>query len=155
MSKVQTIADYFIFKANSSDKNDLTNKKLQKLLYYAQAWSLVLDDKKLFREDIEAWIHGPAIPSIYRKFKSFGFGTIEKTVLEKDLSTLTKNEKSLLDSIWKIYGQYDAQYLEALTHNEDPWKNARAGIAGFESSSNAISTEEMKSYYKSKLQEVS
>ena len=36
----------------------LTNLKLQKLLYYAQAWYLVLLNKPLFAEDFQAWAHG-------------------------------------------------------------------------------------------------
>ena len=59
-----TVADYFLYKANK-EKKPITNKKLQKLVYYAQAWSLVLNNKKLFSEPIEAWVHGPAVRSLY------------------------------------------------------------------------------------------
>jgi uncharacterized phage-associated protein len=33
----------------------LTNRKLQKLLYYAQAWYLALENRALFAEDFQAW----------------------------------------------------------------------------------------------------
>jgi uncharacterized phage-associated protein len=46
---------------------DITNLKLQKLLYYCQAWSLVFTGQALFAERIEAWVHGPVVPSIFRK----------------------------------------------------------------------------------------
>ncbi len=68
----QNIAEYFLWKA-SNESRPVTNKKLQKLLYYAQAWSLVLRDKKLFDDKIEAWIHGPAIRKVYLGYKEFGF----------------------------------------------------------------------------------
>ena len=71
-----SVAEYFIDKSNK-DKKSITNKKLQKLLYYAQVWSLVLNDEKLFSERIEAWVHGPAIPVVYRKFKGFEFNPIK------------------------------------------------------------------------------
>ena len=40
--------------------------KLQKLVYYSQAWSLVWDDKSLFRDRIEAWANGPVIRNLYK-----------------------------------------------------------------------------------------
>ncbi len=39
--------------------------KLQKLIYYCQAWSLVWDEEPLFSEDIEAWANGPVVRSLY------------------------------------------------------------------------------------------
>ena len=71
-----TVAKYFIDRANK-EKKPITNKKLQKLLYYAQVWSLVLNKEKLFSERIEAWVHGPAIPIVYKKFRSFEFNPIQ------------------------------------------------------------------------------
>jgi len=57
------IADYFIYKGKEENK-PITNKKLQKLLYYSQAWYLVFNKKPLFKDKIEAWVHGPAIRTI-------------------------------------------------------------------------------------------
>jgi uncharacterized phage-associated protein len=50
----------------------MSNLKLQKLMYYAQGFSLVLFNKPLFPERIEAWIHGPVIPAVYHKYKGYG-----------------------------------------------------------------------------------
>jgi uncharacterized phage-associated protein len=143
------VAKYFIKKANESKKT-LTNKKLQKLLYYAQVWSLVLNDNKLFSERIEAWIHGPAIPSVYREFKIFEFKPIELNTNELFFN-FSKKQKDLIDTIWDIYGKYDAEYLEALTHSELPWQEARKGISPTESSSNIISLTKAKYFYERKL----
>lgn len=49
--------------------------KLHKLLYYAQAWSLVWDDEPLFPERIEAWINGPVIPDLFPIFNPFTTAT--------------------------------------------------------------------------------
>lgn len=144
--KVFTVVDYFISK-NNKEKIGLTNKKLQKLLYYAQAWNLVFFNKKMFDEDIEAWVHGPAIPIVYSKYKDFGFNNIEAKVDEKDFSQLSDDEKKLLDDIWSVYGKYDAGYLEMLSHSEDPWIKARNQQAPYENSSNIISPDLMKQYY--------
>jgi uncharacterized phage-associated protein len=151
-AKILVIAEYFI-KKSQLDEKVITNKKLQKLLYYAQAWSLVFDGKKIFEEPIEAWVHGPAVPEIYTEYKSFGFGNITSTIDEKDFGILTANEKTILEDVWKAYGKFDADYLEILTHNEDPWQKARDGIAADESSSSEISTDLMKAYYGRRLKE--
>jgi len=147
------VAQYFLDKSMKSSRHDLTNKKLQKLLFYAQAWSMVVNNKKLFNDKFEAWIHGAAIPAIYRKYKTFGFNPISESVDENDFQALTDIEKSLLDEVWNIYGKYDADYLELLNHSEEPWQNARKNLSPFESSSSAISESGMKSYYGKKLQE--
>lgn len=145
------VAEYFIDKANK-EKKKITNKKLQKLVYYAQAWSLVLKNKPLFDEKIEAWVHGPAIKSLYIKYKIFGFDPIQKRVDATLLRTLPLKDKKLLDSVWSVYGGLDAGYLEMLTHFETPWKEAREGLQNSENSENEISLKTMKSFYLKKLE---
>lgn len=152
-SKALVVAEYFI-KKSQLEKRAITNKKLQKLLYYAQAWSLVFNSKKIFDESIEAWVHGPAVPSVYSEFKNFGFGNINTEVDEKDFELLSEDDKKVLEDVWKTYGKFDADYLEILAHNEDPWQKARDGIAADESCSNEISTDLMKTYYEQRLKEI-
>ena len=139
------VAKFFIWKASTEGKT-ITNKKLQKLLYYAQAWYLALKDRPLFREDIQAWVHGPAIQSIYKKYRKFGYENISEEINPKELKSLVKDE--LLNEVWKVYGKLDAEYLEALTHNEDPWQLARDGLNSADASTKVISHEDMKRYYK-------
>jgi uncharacterized phage-associated protein len=147
---VELIADYFIWKANQENK-PITNKKLQKLLYYSQAWSIVINKHPLFKEKIEAWVHGPAVRSVYFNFREFGFHPIKKDVLKKNIRGVNEKMKKFLDEIWKVYGKHDAQYLELLTHNEKPWQEARQGLGASESSDNEISLDMMKEYYSSLL----
>lgn len=146
-----TVADYFLYKANK-EKKPLTNKKLQKLVYYAQAWSLVLNDKKLFNEPIEAWVHGPAVRSLYCQYKNFGFSPIIKNVEESSIKIVSK-DRELLDEVWNVYGKLDPDYLEMLTHSEKPWQDARNGLQSHQSSDNEINTKTMKSFYSTKLEE--
>lgn len=143
------IAKFFIWKSQQENRR-ISNKKLQKLLYYSQAWSLVLDNKPLFDDKIEAWVHGPAIKSVYREFKRFGFNPIEIKVDEEDIEVLKNSE--VLNSVWNVYGNYDANYLEYLTHSEDPWQNARESLEFDRNSDIEISLEAMKSYYSSLLE---
>ncbi len=150
--KAQDIGRYFLYLANNENKI-ITNKKLQKLVYYAQAWSLVLHKKKLYSEPIEAWVHGPAIRSLYVQYKKFGFEPIREDV-RIGMIDFSKKIKNLLDNVWKIYGKMDAGYLEMLTHSEKPWQEAREGIQGSESSNNEILLKTMKNFYTEKLASV-
>lgn len=148
--KVLDVGKYFIHLANQ-DKKPITNKKLQKLVYYSQAWSLVLNDKKLFSEPIEAWVHGPAVRSLYVQYKNFGFSPITEDVDVSSIS-LSADNKKLLDEVWKVYGKLDAGYLEMLTHSEQPWQEARNGLQSYSNSNNEITPKAMKSFYSAKLE---
>ena len=46
--------------------------KLQKLLYYAQAWSMVFfgRQRQLFADVPQAWVNGPVYPTIYNMWKN-------------------------------------------------------------------------------------
>lgn len=149
--KASDVALYFIYLSNKENKL-ITNKKLQKLVYYAQAWSLVYNHKKLFSEPIEAWVHGPAIRTLYVKYKKFGFEPIREEV-GFDRLNISEQVRKFLDVIWKAYGHLDAGYLEMLTHSEEPWREAREGLQHYESSGNEISLKKMEEYYIEKLKE--
>lgn len=150
--KLNSTIKYFIALGKKSQKNDLTNKKLQKLLYYSQAWNLVLRNKALFKEDFEAWVHGPAIPEVYKEFKRYGCTVIDIDIKKEDCKNLSRDDKKILDEIWRVYGKYDAAYLELLTHNEDPWQKARNGCVPYEASNAIINKHEMKEYYEQKAE---
>jgi uncharacterized phage-associated protein len=147
------IAEYFIGKGNE-EMVVISNKKLQKLVYYSQAWFLVLKNEKLFSDKIEAWVHGPAIRILYVKYKKFGFSPIKKEADVNLIKSISDNTKEFLNDIWKVYGKKDAGYLEMLTHSELPWQDAREGLQNSESSNNEITIKSMKSFYTEKLREV-
>ena len=142
------IAKYFIWKTQQTGKL-ISNKKLQKLLYYAQAWYLVFYNKPLFKESIEAWVHGPAVREVYAKYRKYGFQPIEEQIKESVISNVDDSQDiDLLDEVWRVYGKCDADYLERLTHSELPWQEAREGVTPDEFSCNIIKLETMKNYYR-------
>lgn len=145
------IAHYFMDKSRQEQRHDMTNKKLQKLLFYTQAWSLVLNDKKIINDKFQAWIHGAAIPSVYGRYKKYGFSDIKEEFDPKEFDQLSDSEKALLDEVWEVYGKYDPDYLEALNHSEEPWLKARQNTSPLESSQAIISEKDMKVYYGEKL----
>jgi uncharacterized phage-associated protein len=143
---------YFLYLANKAGKK-ITNKKMQKLVYYAQAWSLVVNNKKLFADKIEAWVHGPAVRSLYVKYREFGFNPIIKDVNQQSVEMFLAKDKKLMNEVWDLYGSLDAGYLEMLTHSEAPWQEAREGLQNSESSNSEISPKIMKKFYSEKLEE--
>jgi len=125
----------------------LTNLKLQKLLYYAQAWHLVLRNESLFSETIEAWVHGPVVPAIFRRYREYRWNPI----LAVSGISVSIPLKKHLEEVWKVYGKFDASALERLTHSEQPWIEARSGLPLDAPSHNVISNRSMKIFYSSLL----
>lgn len=123
----------------------MTTLKLQKLLYYSQAWSLVWDEEPLFYEQIEAWANGPVVREVFNEHRNMF--TIERT--SGDPSKLNPTQKETIDSVLSFYGDKSSQWLSDLTHMEDPWKNARAGLAPGERSNRIITHASMMEYYNS------
>lgn len=139
------VAKYFIWKSQQEGKA-ITNKKLQKLLYYAQAWNLVIKGQPLFNDKIEAWIHGPAIWNVYQEYKKYGFSPITEEIKKTDIKKVPSQD--VLEDVWMIYGQkYDADFLEQLTHNEKPWQDAREKIESEGKINPEIDLVDMRDYY--------
>ena len=142
------IADYFIWLANETG-SFMSNLKLQKLVYYAQAWYLALHDEPLFAEDFEAWIHGPVISSLYQKYQPFGW----KPILKEANPQLPEKIVQFLDEVAEEYFACNGYELERMTHFEDPWNQARAGLPPDEPSYEIIQKEWMREYYGNCVQE--
>lgn len=139
------VADYLLT-ASRERGEVLTNLKLQKLLYYAQAWFLATNGKPLFQEDFEAWVHGPVLPSQYHRFKGHSWKPITAKVVRPEL---TRSVRKHLDAILDVFGSDSAIALERMTHAERPWKEARGDLAPHESSHATIDKRVMKEYYRS------
>ena len=120
--------------------------KLQKLCYYAQAWSLVWDDTPLFDEDFEAWANGPICPVLFQRFKG-RFDLVAEDITDGDSSRLNDNQKETVGMVLDHYGHRDIQYLSRLTHMEDPWIDARKGYSPGESCNVIITKDSMAMYY--------
>ncbi len=142
------IAEYFIKLANSTG-SFISNLKLQKLVYYAQAWHLALKNEPLFSEDFEAWVHGPVIPELYEKYQEFGWHPIEQEV-EPDLPT---EVREFLDEVSLEYFACDTYELEQMIHIEDPWRIARGNLPPDTASNSVIKKEWIKEYFTKRVEE--
>lgn len=127
-------------------KGEMTAMKLQKLVYYCQAWSLVWDEAPLFSERIEAWANGPVVRELYESHRGlFYVDSIQGGNPDK----LEARQKETIDSVLSYYGNRSAQWLSELTHAEDPWRIARErdGLAPMERGSAEITWADMDEYY--------
>lgn len=134
-------------------KRCLTPKKIQKLVYYAYAWFIALNNQSadnieniLFEEQPEAWIHGPVFPSLYQEYKSYNWNEVPQAS-EPEISN--DDLKSFLNDVWNTFGKFSADQLEYMTHQELPWINARNNVNNMEPSNNIISQKDIFIYYNS------
>ncbi len=143
MVHVQAVSNYIVNDLTSIGEA-VTNLRLQKLLYYAQAWHLVYSDgAPLFESRIEAWIHGPVVVEEYHRFKEHCSGPIpEQAPLELDSRT-----REFVDQVLCTYGVKTAYDLEILTHREKPWIEARGILAPTEQCREEITLRSMFDFY--------
>lgn len=148
MITAQTVARFFLAFANECGEL-MTNLKLNKLVYYTQAWHLALLDRPLFEEQIEAWVHGPVIPELYGEYKRYGYHPIleDNLDLESMRQQFNVAQQDLLGDIIEVYFPKSAYELEQLTHDEDPWILARNGLKPDVASHNVIEHGVMKRFY--------
>ena len=154
--KAEEVAKYIIAKFDYYG-DLITNKKLQKLLYYIEAWGLV-HLNGVIDEDFEAWVYGPVVPDVYKKYSRFGYAALlnddideyaPKSFMDDFISRNPSDICELIETVLERYGNMSAMELELLSHSEQPWKEARAGLQPFERGDRIISKETMKSYYSS------
>jgi uncharacterized phage-associated protein len=141
MANAHDVAAYILQRRGS-----MTAMKLQKLVYYSQAWSLVWEEKPIFAERVEAWANGPVVRELYDRHKGM-FLVTEWPWGKPD--NLTKEERETVDAVMDFYGDKAALWLSNLTHQEDPWLNARKGLAPGESGNREITHGAMAEYYES------
>ena len=136
---IEDLADWFLA------KEPMTQKKLQKLCYYAVAWGYALMDRPIVADgEFEAWVHGPVSPILYQKYKDNGWNNIPKV---KEAPVFPKDIEELLETVWTTYGEQSGNALEALSHTERPWKEARVNLSEDERGNKEISPQTMRAFY--------
>lgn len=124
MSRItaRDVADYFLASVDEESGDNISNLKLQKLVYYAQGFHLAIHGEPLFDDPIVAWAHGPVVPSLYHAFKDHGAGAIPRPD-DFTGSKYAPEVSELLDEVLEVYGQFSAWKLRDMTHDELPWKS--------------------------------
>lgn len=114
----------------------ITHLKLQKLLYFVQALSLTIFDKKAFPEKILAWSYGPVVNEVYQKYKK---NHAKEIIIEDDAKNISSGLYKIIEEVVNCYGSIDANKLVDFTHEEEPWKNTEIN--------KEIEIELIKNYY--------
>ena len=145
------VARYFIVRAYEDGiEAEMTNMKVQKLLYYVQSLHLAMYDEPLFEEEIQAWRYGPVCPPAYKFYSEFEANQLP--IPSKDLlSQIPDDKKKLLEEVWQYFGGYHAYLLSDMTHFEFPWKKARKGLPSHARSTEQILLQDMKALGHQKL----
>jgi uncharacterized phage-associated protein len=139
MASAHDVAAYIL-----KTQGSMSTWKLQKLVYYSQAWSLVWDEAALFDEPIEAWANGPVVRALYDQHR----GEYSRATWPKGkIRNLKDDQRETIDAVLKFYGKKTGHWLSELTHMEDPWRNARAGLPEGRRSTKRITRAAMSEYY--------
>lgn len=143
MATVFDVAKYILEK-----RGPMSAMKLQKLVYYSQAWSLVWDESPIFQESIEAWANGPVVRSLYDAHRGC-FSVDADFFSQGNPALLSQGQQETIDGVLEFYGDKTAQWLSDLTHMEQPWKDARnrAGLSDGDRGNSEILLADMDEYY--------
>jgi len=153
------LSEYFI-KFFNDIGDHISHLKIQKLLYYTDVWYRVHLKSKLFEEKPQAWVHGPVYPSVYQNYKDYGAINI---IIDKSMDEIkdnlivifkSKKNREFIKSILEFYAPKSAFALEMMTHNEEPWQNARKGYGDIEPCTKEIDMRSAKKYYSALLKNV-
>ena len=138
MATVHDVAAYILKR-----RGQMTAMKLQKLVYYSQAWALVWDERPIFPERIEAWANGPVVFELYDRHR----GRFKVSEWDGDYHALENSERETIEIVLDFYGKMSSQELSNLTHQEDPWREARKGLGAGERGGREITHAAMAEYY--------
>ncbi len=139
----EIIADYIL--CHFRDRGDpISQLRLQKLVFYIQAWHLALYEEPLFEDHFEAWIHGPVVRGLYMKFKDFSWKPITDI---SECPSLPREVEEHIQEVLKVYGDFTAEDLEYMVHRERPWILARGDLHPLEPSTTLIDESHMMKFY--------
>lgn len=133
-----TVAKWFI---NESHPEPL---KLQKLLYLAQGFSYAFYDKELFKDEIEAWVHGPVVKSVYYEYRMYKYSPIN---IKYEIDEFDNDTIDVLNYVKDNFSKYDSKFLEEMTHNQEPWILSRDGLDPDERSDKTIPKSSIANYF--------
>lgn len=115
------IANYVVYYSNKN-RYSISNLRLQKLLYFIQAYYLYSFGKACFKDEIEAWAFGPVVPNVYHKYKKYGAGSIPYSFDNvKEISNINNADKEVINMVVTKLSRYGVYDLVQTTHQQGPW----------------------------------
>lgn len=131
------VACYIINYCNYNDM-EITNLRLQKLLYFVQAASFSERKQEFFHNDIEAWTYGPTIREVYKEYSRYMGNHIYPTTIYKvfrkgvigvdyvvyNESVFKKKDKVLIMAVIEVLKDKTTYELVEISRRQSPWVNA-------------------------------
>ena len=152
--EINDACDYVIERLSEA-REHMNVLKLQKLMYYVQAWSLAFYGQPLFQGKFQAWVHGPVNRLLYDRFVAtkslYSDITQEDVRTVFDGSRIPEDARSHIESVLEVYAGYTGSQLEDMTHREDPWMKARVGLRQTDRCEIEIEESLMASYYRDRV----
>jgi uncharacterized phage-associated protein len=100
----------------------------------------------LFSDRIEAWANGPVVPELYNAHRG-QFKVALVDINSGKSSNLNDTQRETIDKVLGFYGDKSSQWLSDLTHKEEPWIEAREGLAVGQRGNEEITQGAMALYY--------
>lgn len=146
VTTLNSVADYLLCFAQEHG-DVMTPLKLQKMVFYADAWFMALNDgEELVADKFEAWVHGPVVRDLYTRFADYKWRSIDEEIACPELPA---NVSKHLKEIYEVFGGYTAYELEQMTHQEKPWLEAREGVPSDAPCKNVIDKSVTAEFYRS------
>jgi uncharacterized phage-associated protein len=148
--KAIDVANWFISQFDKESGDVVTHLKVQKLLYFSEAWCQVLLERELFVENLEAWAHGPVVREVFNQFNGAGWGPL---IASGEIIEFDEDVQGVLSQVLEAYGNVAAKTLEHITHQDRPWKETRGNLPPEARCSDVISKHSIKEYFLEKYSE--
>lgn len=142
MYDVLDVSRYIITYCNEKGY-PISNLKLQKLLYFVQAYFLVTKNEPCFPDEIEAWPWGPVVRKAYFEFNSYGANNIFLFFNDSQMNIMPDDHIRINDVLLKL-ANLPAYTLVEITHSQEPWKKVYNQYCN-----NIIEKESIKQYFSS------
>jgi uncharacterized phage-associated protein len=147
--KAIEVANWFIDQFDRESGGLITHLKVQKLLYFAEAWCQALLDRELFEESMEAWAHGPVVREVFDVYRDYGW---EPLTASDEIIEFDSDVEDVLNQVLDVYGEVSAKTLEKMTHKDKPWLDARGDLGPEERCTSILPKESIKTYFIEKYQ---
>lgn len=140
MARPEDVAAYVLERLKSA-----TTYELQKLIYYANGWSMAWDGERLVEGTFGAWKKGPVLTELWpmhaRRHR------LVAGELSGDSVRLTSDQRATLDAVLEFYGSLGAESLVELSHRESPWREARGSAGPTEKSDGTLDEDVVREYF--------
>lgn len=156
-NSIQTIDSIILSDYILKNYGPMSHLKLQKLLFYCDAYCLAYTGEELVTDEFEAWVHGPVSRKVYANLKDVSILYADLTYVDKGIDVdaefdkLNSSKKDVVKEVLRVLSTWTGLQLESSTHKEQPWIEARAGYGQGEKCNTPISKATTRSFYEQEI----